>query len=190
MIPLKTNLIILTWPTESSSSTYKRKRIIRCILSVIVILTHIFSTAAGAFFIHKFISINSEDSIVAVTNTIPFSNMLYQSILIILSRDKFIAMFVSLSKIYEESKQKILLFFIEIFKFQLNSNLLDKNEGTYWILLDTNSKCEWIWLTLVKYFLIAVLLMGILMPIISVAFFYNVHGHFDPNYAFHILKVV
>lgn len=112
MKPLKTNLLVLTWPNASppNESTSKWEKIARPIFMACVIITHFFGAMSGAFFIHKFLSTRLEESILAVVNTIAFSYGMYYSILIIFLRHKLIAIIENLSKIYDESKSKLLIF--------------------------------------------------------------------------------
>lgn len=106
MRPLETNQLLLTWlyafpPDESS---IKWKRIVHFVFSSGVLIAHFLSVMAGGTFIFKFVSIDLEEAIFALFHTIAACNMFYQSIVIVLLRHKFTAIFKDLSTIYDKSK--------------------------------------------------------------------------------------
>lgn len=111
MNPLKTNQLILTWfgASPSHESLSKWIRIARCMFTLSVIIANFLSVFAGVLFILKFISINLEEAIFALFHTIAYSNMLYQSVMIVVLRRKLTTIFEHLSKIYDKSKESMLI---------------------------------------------------------------------------------
>lgn len=108
MIPLETNQVILVWlyafpPDELAS---RRKKIAYFLFALAIMAANFSNLTAGLLFTFKFISIDIEKAVFALFHTIPALNMLYQCVVIVLMRRKLIAIFTSLTKIYNESKSK------------------------------------------------------------------------------------
>lgn len=109
MRPLETNKSILKWLSISPSveTADKWHRIAYFMLSISIFVAHFLAVTAGGLRISKFVSINLEEAILSLYNTIASFTTLYQSIVIIFLRHKFDAIFNTLSNIYDESKKRI-----------------------------------------------------------------------------------
>lgn len=196
MIPLETSQLLLKWlyAFPSDDLAPKWKRIAYFMFASIVIFVLVLAVISGSFYIFEFILIDVEGAIFALFHTLGLFNMLYQSIMIVVLRNKLNEIFKSLSKIYNESKcfYFVLFFFIFIhqhFKFiQFNMYILSEGKDLYPILVDTNKQCEWIWSLFIEYIMKAVFVIAITMSVVSVLFCYIFNGYFNVNHAYHMLK--
>lgn len=104
--PLATTQRVLTWlselPSDKSISIWKR--IAYFVLALTVFASNVLGVIAGAFFISKFISTRLEEVLYALLHVICSSNATYQSIMIVILRYKFRAIFVNLENIYKQSE--------------------------------------------------------------------------------------
>lgn len=111
MTPLATNQLFLKWmyafPSDESASILKK--ILYFVFPLSLIMAHFGAVAAGGCYMLKFLSVDLEEAIYALYHTICFLNMLYQSIAIVFLRGKLITIFKSLTIIYNESKNNILI---------------------------------------------------------------------------------
>lgn len=187
MLPLKTNQLMLDWLYAFPPNTFasKSKKIVYFAFASSVVITHCSSFIGGALFFWKSLSIDLNLALFALFHTIGSISMLSECITIILLRRKLTAIFKGLSRIYDESKIKILTLCLTAAKmyFQLNCNL-DKSDESYPIFVDLNKRCELMWSFYINYVLIAVFIAIIAMSTTSVLLCYITYGHFDGDHAY------
>lgn len=107
MLPLATIQLLLVWlfAFPSDESVTRRKKIAYFVFASSVIVSLFLVITSSGMFIVKNFSINLEEAVFGFSVAISYSNMLYQSIVTILLRKKFTAIFKSLKKIHDESKK-------------------------------------------------------------------------------------
>lgn len=105
MKPLATNQRVLIWfcvcPDESSSN---RQKLAHIAFTTAVVVSIFFCYIPSIEFFVKFVSIDLKDSLYALFQVSALSYAIYTVIFVYFSRQKFIAIFENLSKIYNECK--------------------------------------------------------------------------------------
>lgn len=103
MIPLKTNRRVLIWfcvhpPAEETS---KQKRLAYAVFTIFTLTINLLSTAADAAYFYRFMSIDLEDSLMALLQLFGNATMAYVIVAMFVLRHKIHTIFNNLSQIYE-----------------------------------------------------------------------------------------
>lgn len=185
MKPLETNQRVLTWlcgvrPNESDKNG---KNISHIILTLSIILVHLLAVISSVVFIYRNVSVNLEETLFSLLYNVGNSSALYQSVAIILLKDKLTEIFERLSKVYDKSKKK---HFID--KVMRSHNIffnLDKTSESFHLLKETNEKCESAWTIFFKYILGGFAISTAINATISVLYCYTTNGYFDVKHVYY-----
>lgn len=106
MTPLETNRLILTWlcvyPADENAT--ELHKILRLLFGIGVFVANLLVFIASIVFLVKFASIDIEEALFSVIQLAGTSNIIYVSVIIFVVRHKFVGLFKSLDKIYEQRK--------------------------------------------------------------------------------------
>lgn len=159
MQPLETNCRILVWmcvyPCDENTTIWMRSAHILFSVFIFVMNTTGF-VFSGAYFV-KYVSIDLEQSLFALLQTVGEANMLYILAITFILRHKITAMMRSLSRIYDMCKNTtemyLLLFIIFILSLLPSSisPIADVTIEMSLFLTKVNQCSDWMWSMFFKY---------------------------------------
>lgn len=194
MIPLATHRKVWAWfclcATDKSPNVWKQ--IVAAALTFGILVSFLGLISASGIFVMRFWSTDIEGCLYALFQFFGFLGILYTFIIGILFRKDIAAIFVTLTKIHNQSQfQSIITHYRHVYEIdRLFLRLtIDKNEESYRFLVRTNERSEWLWRFVFKVILMAVCIT-IITSSASILICYFTSGVFNANHVYHPYKLV